>query len=148
MCVYPPPPSLFAALLAAPWLFVAAGIIICLLGLCLIDLRIQRLAGRERTGLPGASVAVLIGYSGVALVAIALVSSLAWRAALMDWDVSQIDRLERVGCSVPTLEAVDSLFGQQLSTANGLLKLGAAGAVAAIVFLLVRLTRRPLQRMA
>ncbi len=74
----------------------------------------------------------------MALAALVLVSSLAWQAALMGWDVSQIDRLERVGCSIPTLEAVDNLAGQQLSTANSLFRLGAVGALPATIFLLVR----------
>jgi hypothetical protein len=90
---------------------------------------------------------VLIGYSGLALVALGLASSLAWQAALMSWDVSQIDRLERVGCSIPTLEAVDTLFGQQMSTANRLLGWAAVGTLAAIAFLLVRLAQRLFQRM-
>lgn len=138
MCNYPPPPSLVAALLATPWLWAVAGASFCPLGLWLVALGIQRLDGREKTDLPRFSVAALIGYSGVAIVALVLASSLAWQAALMGWDVSQIDRLESVGCSIPTLEAVDNLVGQQLSTANSLLRLGAVGALAATVFLLVR----------
>jgi hypothetical protein len=138
MCNYPPPPSLFAAVLAAPWLWAVAAASFFPLGLWLVALGIQRLDGREKTDLPRVSVAGLIGYSGVAIVALVLASSLAWHAALMGWDVSQIDRLESVGCSIPTLAAVDTLAGQQLSTANSLLRLGAVGALAATVFLLVR----------
>jgi hypothetical protein len=147
MCDYPPAPSLFAALLAAPWPLVVAGAIIGPLGLWLLVLRSQHLAGRARTGLSGVSVTVLIGYSGLALMALVVASSLAWQAALTSWDVSQIDRLEHVGCSIPTLEAVDSLVEQQTSTANSLLGWAAVGTLVAIAFLLVRPTQRLFQRM-
>jgi hypothetical protein len=139
----------FAALLTAPWL-VVAGAIIGPLGLWLVDLRSQRRSGRESTGLPGARVALLIGYSYVALAAVVLVASLAWQAALQTWDVSQIDRLEQVGCTIPTLQAVDATFDQQAPMANSLLGWGAFGALVAIFFLLVRLGRRlhPLVRIS
>jgi hypothetical protein len=66
----------------------------------------------------------------------------------MDWDVSQIDRLEQLGCSIPTLESVDARYGQQLSTANSLLLAAAVGALAVTLFLLVRLAVGLRQRRA
>jgi hypothetical protein len=146
MCDYPPPPSLAAALLAAPLLWIVAGAVICPLGLWLVEMRIQGRAGRERPGALILSGVLLISYSAAALIALLLGSSLAWRAALLDWDVSQIDRLERLGCSIPTLEAVDGLYGQQASTADNLLRIAAVGALAATIFLLVRLASRLQQR--
>jgi len=71
-----------------------------------------------------------------------VVSCLGWRSALMSWDVTQIDRLEAAGCSIPTLEAVDTLSEQQLSTANGLLVWAAIGTLVAIAFLLAWLAQR------
>jgi hypothetical protein len=139
MCDYPPPPSLVAALLAAPLLWVVAVAVMAPLGLWFIDSRIQGRGSPERPGTRIISGALFIGYSAVALVALLLGSSLAWHTALMDWDVSQIDRLEQLSCSIPTLEAVDSLYGQQASTADSLLKIAAVGALAATLFLLVRL---------
>jgi hypothetical protein len=150
MCTYPPPPSIFAALLTAPLLWMVAGAIIGPLGLWLVDLRIQRRSGHESTGLPGAGVALFLGYSYVALAAVVLVASLAWQAALQSWDGSQIDRLEQVGCSIPTLQAVDATFEQQAPMANSLLGWGAFGALVASFFLLVRLAHRlhPLVRIS
>jgi hypothetical protein len=66
----------------------------------------------------------------------------------MDWDVRQIDRLEQLGCSIPTLEAVDNRYGQQASIANSLLLVAVVSALAATLFLLVRLAIRLQQRRA
>jgi hypothetical protein len=118
------------------------------LGLWLVDTRMQDRSARERPGTRIISGALFIGYSTAALVALVLGSSLAWQTALMDWDVSQIDRLEQLGCSVPTLESVDARYGQQLSTANSLLLVAVVGALAATVFLLVRLAIGLQQRRA
>lgn len=142
MCGYPPPPSLVAAIFATPWLLVGAGVIICLLGLWLAGLSLRRSAARKPASPERVSAAAPIGDGGVLLGALALVSSLVWRTALLSWDVTQIDRLERAGCSIPTLQAVDTLAGQQMSAANSLLQFGVVVALAAIIYLVALIVRR------
>jgi hypothetical protein len=48
-----------------------------------------------------------IGYVA-ALTSVAFATmDLAWQDAVMAWDVAQIDALERYGCAIAILEAVD-----------------------------------------